>query len=159
MYGGHIVNDFDRKMCSTYLDFFMKDELLDETEMYPYNDEEKSLSFLCPTPTTYDKYLEHIEVTLTQDTPIAFGLHPNAEIDFRTTQSNRILATILELQPRDSGGDFLCSLLMPYWLGLCVLRRKCRQNRLYETLFHTVIILSKHHHHHQVERGHFPRMK
>ena len=104
MYGGHIVNDFDRKMCSTYLDFFMKDELLDETEMYPYNDEEKSLSFLCPTPTTYDKYLEHIEVALTQDTPIAFGLHPNAEIDFRTTQSNRILATILELQPRDSGG-------------------------------------------------------
>jgi dynein heavy chain, axonemal len=104
MYGGHIVNDFDRKMCSTYLDFFMKDELLDETEMYPFNDEEKGLSFLCPTPTTYDKYLEHIEVALTQDTPIAFGLHPNAEIDFRTTQSSRILATILELQPRDSGG-------------------------------------------------------
>jgi hypothetical protein len=37
---------------------------------------------------------------------------------------------------------------MSYWLGLCVLRRTCRQNRLYETLFHTVIILSKHHHHH-----------
>jgi hypothetical protein len=36
---------------------------------------------------------------------------------------------------------------MPYWLSLCVLRRTCRQNRLYETLFHTVIILSKHHHH------------
>jgi hypothetical protein len=44
--------------------------------------------------------------------------------------------------------EFLCSLLMTYWLGLCVLRRTCRQNRLYETLFHTVIILSKHHHHH-----------
>ena len=102
MYGGHIVNDFDRKMCSTYLDFFMKDELLDETEMYPYNDEEKSLSFMSPAPTTYDKYLEHIDTTLTQDTPIAFGLHPNAEIDFRTTQSNIILETILELQPRDA---------------------------------------------------------
>ena len=24
MYGGHIVNDFDRKMCATYLDFYMK---------------------------------------------------------------------------------------------------------------------------------------
>lgn len=36
------------------------------------------------------------------ETPIAFGLHPNAEIDFRTTQSNRILQTILELQPRDA---------------------------------------------------------
>jgi hypothetical protein len=41
----------------------------------------------------------------------------------------------------------MCSLLMPYWLGLCVLRRTRRQNRLYETLFHTVIIPSKHHHH------------
>jgi len=100
MYGGHIVNDFDRKMCNTYLDFFMKDELLDETEMYPYNDDEKSLSFMCPAPTAYDKYLEHIEYALTQDTPIAFGLHPNAEIDFRTTQSNRILGTVLELQDR-----------------------------------------------------------
>jgi len=44
-----------------------------------------------------------MDISLTQDTPIAFGLHPNAEIDFRTTQSNRILSTILELQPRDGG--------------------------------------------------------
>jgi dynein heavy chain len=103
MYGGHIVNDFDRKMCNTYLDFFMKDELLDETEMFPYNEEEKGMSFTCPGPGPYDRYLEHIDQNLTQDTPIAFGLHPNAEIDFRTTQSNRILQTILELQPREGG--------------------------------------------------------
>jgi dynein heavy chain len=107
MYGGHIVNDFDRKMCNTYLEFYMKEELLDETEMYPYNDAdnssgEKVMSFMCPAPTTYDKYLEHVDERLTQDTPIAFGLHPNAEIDFRTTQSNVILGTILELQPRDA---------------------------------------------------------
>lgn len=38
MYGGHVVNDFDRhEMCNTYLDFYLKDELFDETEMYPYN--------------------------------------------------------------------------------------------------------------------------
>ena len=29
MYGGHIVNDFDRLTCKVYLDFFMKDELLE----------------------------------------------------------------------------------------------------------------------------------
>jgi len=102
MYGGHIVNDYDRKLANTYLDFFMKDELLDETEMYPFNDEEKSLSFMCPAPTSYYKYLEHIDQTLTHDTPIAFGLHPNAEIDFRTTQSNKIMSTLLELQPRNA---------------------------------------------------------
>ena len=71
------------------------------TKMYPYNDDEKALSFMCPAPTQYDKYLEHIEFSLTQDTPIAFGLHPNAEIDFRTTQSNRILVTVLDLQDRE----------------------------------------------------------
>ena len=103
MYGGHIVNDFDRLLCNTYLEFFMKDELLDEMELYPFNDD-PAYSFMTPAATNYDKYLEHMDVNLTQDTPIAFGLHPNAEIDFRTTQSNRILNTIMELQPRDGGG-------------------------------------------------------
>jgi dynein heavy chain len=102
MYGGHIVNDFDRKLANTYLDFYMKDELLDETELFPYNDEEKNVSFMCPPATSYDKYLEHIDTSLGADTPIAFGLHPNAEIDFRTTQSNKIMETLLELQPRDA---------------------------------------------------------
>jgi dynein heavy chain len=103
MYGGHIVNDFDRLVCTTYLDFFMKDELLDETELYPFNDE-PSLSFSSPAPTTFEKYIEHVDTALTQDTPVAFGLHPNAEIDFRTTMSNRICATLLELQPRVVAG-------------------------------------------------------
>jgi dynein heavy chain len=105
MYGGHIVNDFDRLLCGTYLDFFMKDELLDEAEMYPYAEDEKGTSFMCPAPTSYEKYLEHIDVTLTTDTPVAFGLHPNAEIDFRTTQSEVMFRTLVELQPRTAGGD------------------------------------------------------
>lgn len=41
-----------------------------------------------PPPMSYDKYLEHIDTTMGADTPIAFGLHPNAEIDFRTQQSD-----------------------------------------------------------------------
>lgn len=44
--------------------------------------------FQSPPPTSYDKYLEHIDTTMGGDTPIAFGLHPNAEIDFRTQQSD-----------------------------------------------------------------------
>merc|ERR1740138_1156958 len=38
MYGGHIVDDWDRKMCEKYLAYFMQDELLDEIEMIPYAD-------------------------------------------------------------------------------------------------------------------------
>jgi dynein heavy chain len=105
MYGGHIVNDFDRLMANAYLDFYMKDELLDETEMYPFAEDEKGVSFMSPAATTFEKYIEHIDTAMGPDTPIAFGLHPNAEIDFRTTSSNIMFKTLLELQPREAAGS------------------------------------------------------
>lgn len=60
----------------------MKEELFDELELFPYV-EKSNLSFKVPGNNTYDKYLDHIE-TLGAETPIAYGLHPNAEIGFRT---------------------------------------------------------------------------
>jgi dynein heavy chain len=102
MYGGHVVNSFDRIYVNQALDWYMKDELLDETEMYPFAEDEKGVSYMSPNPTTYDRYLEHIDQNMGADTPIAFGLHPNAEIDFRTTQSANLFKTIMELQPRDA---------------------------------------------------------
>lgn len=100
MYGGHIVNDFDRLLANEYLNFFMKDDLLDETEMYPFAEDEKGVSFMSPAPTSFEKYIDHIDKNMSVDTPIAFGLHPNAEIEFRTQQSNNIFNTLKELQPR-----------------------------------------------------------
>lgn len=38
MYGGHIVDDWDRKLCKTYLEYFMRDEILDELQLVPYCD-------------------------------------------------------------------------------------------------------------------------
>ena len=92
MYGGHIVNDFDRLLCNCYLDFYLRDELLDEMELYPYGEEHQQggkaaalgLSFKAPAPTTYDMYLKYVETNMVGDSPVAFGLHPNAEIGFRT---------------------------------------------------------------------------
>jgi dynein heavy chain len=102
MYGGHIVNDFDRLVCGTYLEFFLRDELNDEMEMYPYADDNK-LSFVAPkTSNSYDRVLEHIDTELKTDTPLAFGMHPNAEIGFRTDMGTTLFKTLLELQPKDS---------------------------------------------------------
>jgi dynein heavy chain len=103
MYGGHIVNDFDRTLANGYLDSIMKEELLDESEMYPYAGDEKE-TFKAPAPCSSDKQIEHIDLEMKNDTPIAFGLHPNAEIDFRTKQSDTMFETIMEMQPRDGGG-------------------------------------------------------
>jgi dynein heavy chain len=105
MYGGHIVNDFDRLLANEYLNFYMKDELLDEMEMLPFVEEERGVSFMSPAPTTFEKYMEHIDRHLHQETPLAFGLHPNAEIDFRTQQSNALFKTLLDLRPREASSN------------------------------------------------------
>ena len=103
IYGGHIVNDWDRLLAMTYLDFFMKDELLDESELMPFCSDERGVSFMSCNPTSFDGYVKHIDETLAGDTPLAFGLHPNAEIGFRTQQSETMFTTLLELQPQDAG--------------------------------------------------------
>merc|ERR1711865_393651 len=105
MYGGHVVNDFDRLLANGYLEFYMKDDLLEETEMYPFAEDEKGLSFKSALPTSHDKTLEHIEETMTVDTPVAFGLHTNAEIDFRTTQAGNLFHILVELGGGSGGGD------------------------------------------------------
>jgi len=102
MYGGHIVDDWDRKMCATYLAYFMTDDLLDETEMIPYAD--GKLSWPSPNPGAHERYIEHIE-SMPTESPLFFGMHPNAEIGFRTTQCKKIFEILLDLQPKDSGGD------------------------------------------------------
>jgi len=47
MYGGHIVDDWDRRFCSAFLVHLMDQHLFDEAEMFPYV-ENKSVSFKCP---------------------------------------------------------------------------------------------------------------
>jgi len=100
MYGGHIVNDSDRLLANTYLNFFMKDELLDEMNLYPYSDD----GMRAPSTTLpYSKVMEHIEDSLKTETPLAFGLHPNAEIGFRTETSEELLRVIFELSALGDG--------------------------------------------------------
>jgi dynein heavy chain len=102
MSGGHIVDDWDRKMCATYLNYFMVDELLDETEMVPYS--EGKLSWPSPPPGPHEKYIEHIE-TMPPESPLLFGMHPNAEIGFRTTQCFQLFGLLMMLQPKENDGD------------------------------------------------------
>ena len=38
------------------------------------------------------------------DTPAIFGLHPNADLTFRLKESGEMINTLLDIQPKDSGG-------------------------------------------------------
>lgn len=104
MYGGHIVDDRDRRLNNCYLETLMKDTLLDEGELLPFI-ENKGISFKCPGVLSYGKYIEHIEDNLPPETPLAFGMHPNAEIDFLTTECNTLFKTLVELQPKDAADN------------------------------------------------------
>lgn len=104
MYGGHITDDRDRTLCNTYLLTLMDNPLLsDDTEMFFFA-EGKGVSFKTPPPNTQDKYIEHID-SMPPDTPIAFGLHPNAEIGFRTAQAELLFSTLLDIQPKDASAE------------------------------------------------------
>lgn len=103
MYGGHIVDDWDRILCGAYLDNLMNDGLLDEAELFPFIEGVPNVSFKCPPPLGYEKYIEHIETECPPETPLAFGMHPNAEIDFRTSQCLELFKLLQEIQPRDAG--------------------------------------------------------
>nr|XP_040125391.1 dynein heavy chain 9, axonemal isoform X7 [Ictidomys tridecemlineatus] len=99
MYGGHITDDWDRRLCRTYLEEFIKPEML-EGELY------LAPGFPLPNNLDYNGYHQYIDAELPAESPYLYGLHPNAEIGFLTQTSEKLFRTVLELQPRDSqAGD------------------------------------------------------
>ncbi|TYZ60954.1 hypothetical protein PybrP1_011234 [[Pythium] brassicae (nom. inval.)] len=61
--------------------------------------------FLAPKLSAgFDRILEHVEHNLQSDSPVAFGLHPNAEVAFRTAHGETLVKTVLALT-RSDGGD------------------------------------------------------
>jgi hypothetical protein len=49
--------------------------------------------------------LDAIEDTMPPETPLAFGLHPNAEIGFKLREAETFCNSLVQLQPRESGGE------------------------------------------------------
>ncbi|XP_023983695.1 dynein axonemal heavy chain 9 [Physeter macrocephalus] len=99
MYGGHITDEWDRRLCRTYLEEFIKPEMLEgELSLAP--------GFPLPGNMDYSAYHQYIDAELPPESPHLYGLHPNAEIGFLTQTSEKLFRTVLELQPRDSqAGD------------------------------------------------------
>ncbi|KAL0984038.1 hypothetical protein UPYG_G00136240 [Umbra pygmaea] len=94
MYGGHITDDWDRRLCRTYLEEYIKPEMMEgELCLAP--------SFPLPGNMDYNSYHQYIDDTLPAESPYLYGLHPNAEIGFLTQISEKLFRTVLEMQPRD----------------------------------------------------------
>ncbi|XP_054638441.1 dynein axonemal heavy chain 11 isoform X2 [Dunckerocampus dactyliophorus] len=95
MYGGHITNDWDRRLCKAYLQELMQPQMF-EGELY------LCPGFLAPPFMDHGGYHTYIDDHLPSESPTLYGLHPNAELDCLTLTSNNLLKTLLELQPQGS---------------------------------------------------------
>ncbi|XP_058534261.1 dynein axonemal heavy chain 11 [Ochotona princeps] len=95
MYGGHITDDWDRRLCRVYLEEFMNPALTEgELMLAP--------GFAAPPYLDYAGYHQYVEDTLPPESPALYGLHPNAEIELLTTTSSALFRTLLEMQPRNA---------------------------------------------------------
>ncbi|KAF5834390.1 hypothetical protein DUNSADRAFT_8976 [Dunaliella salina] len=98
MYGGHIVEDWDRRLCNAYLFRFMNEALLEGMEFYP--------GFIIPPNSlNHKQVLEYLDEQMPPETPLAFGLHPNAEIGFKLREAETFCSSLVQLQPREAGGE------------------------------------------------------
>merc|ERR1719506_1935029 len=88
MYGGHITDFWDRRVCITYLQILVLPELLNNLTLAP--------GFKSPDASKldYSNYAKFIEERFPPEQPQLFSLHPNAEIGFLTNQGISIFKTL-----------------------------------------------------------------
>jgi dynein heavy chain len=98
MYGGHIVEDWDRRLAFAYLTKYMNNDLLEGVDMFPK-------FHTPPTNLNQQQTLAYIEETMPAETPLAYGLHPNAEIGFKLREADAFCSSLLLLQPRQAADD------------------------------------------------------
>ena len=98
MYGGHITDDIDRTLCKTFLEEYMHPDQL-ETDFY------LAPNYPIPPDSDYQGYHTYINENLPAESPILYGMHPNAEIGVLTATSQKLFKTLLELQPKESASS------------------------------------------------------
>jgi len=99
-YGGRVTDDWDRRCLMSILANYYTPEVLEEDYVFS-----PSGTYKIPGLGSLDYYKEYISGLPNKDNPEVFGMHDNANITFLTLETNKLLDTVLSLQPRDTGGD------------------------------------------------------
>ncbi|KAI8122976.1 axonemal, Dynein heavy chain 10 [Lucilia cuprina] len=108
MYGGRVIDDFDRRITRTYMNEYMGDFLFDSFQpFYFYRDEHTEYCLPNEDVILKEDFIAHIDKLPLVNKPDVFGLHPNAEIGYYTQATRSIWNSLIELQPQTgdiSGG-------------------------------------------------------
>jgi len=102
-YGGRITDDFDQLLMDTYAEKYFHGGCLKQN-FEIYRDDRSGFAYCVPDSTDIDVFRAAIEALPSQESPEIFGLHPNADLTFRTLQVQNSVATILDTMPKGGGG-------------------------------------------------------
>ncbi|CAF3110570.1 unnamed protein product [Rotaria sp. Silwood2] len=98
-YGGRVTDFWDQRCLRTILRrFFSPETLLPDYKYSP------SGTYYCPERKFLQQYRDYIEELPLNDNPEIFGMNSNANITFQTQESNYLVNTIIDIQPRVSSG-------------------------------------------------------
>ena len=92
MYGGHITDFFDRRINHSYLINILTDGLMRGAEICP--------KLLSPDPQdlNFESYENIIARQLPAESPLNYGLHPNAELRIMTDETEYLFRTMYALE-------------------------------------------------------------
>jgi dynein heavy chain len=95
MYGGHITDHWDRRTNAAYLKKYMRASYMEDEQAVILAGQKKPNT----TKSQYEDYVKWVDEKLDKDkeSPLLFGLHSNAEINYLTIAGNGLFSTILEV--------------------------------------------------------------
>ncbi|ESP04959.1 hypothetical protein LOTGIDRAFT_184938 [Lottia gigantea] len=97
-YGGHVTDDYDRRLLMTYVN----DQFTEAALTTPFFRVSSLPTYYIPKDGPLASYKEYISMLPNIDHPEAFGQHPNADITSQIQDTRILFDTLLSLQPQVS---------------------------------------------------------
>merc|ERR1711871_570477 len=105
-YGGKITDDMDRRMFKTYTETWLTPSTL--APNFTFNPSTivgkipNDFVYSIPDGMEIDIYRQYLSTYPEVDSPEIFGLHPNADMTYRTKEVTELLDTLLETHPKSA---------------------------------------------------------
>lgn len=93
-YGGHVTDDWDRRLLMTYVQQYFTEEVLTT----PHYRLSSLPTYYVPRDASLESYRDFIAILPNVDKPEAFGQHPNADITCLIMEARGMFETLMSLQ-------------------------------------------------------------
>lgn len=93
-YGGHVTDDWDRRLLMTYINSFFVDDAINVQKFRLSS----LTTYYIPLDGNVQSYADHISLLPNFDKPEAFGQHPNADIASSIGEARNLFSTLVSMQ-------------------------------------------------------------